>query len=1320
MKLIINLKIKRMKNYLRFYLITVLAVILFAGNANSQFNGTGTSDDPYLITSVHDLTDLATYVNSGIDFTGKYFIQVSNIDISAESWIPIGTSPYPFNGTYDGKSYEIYGLTINNSERSYQGLFGYVTGTIQNVGLRNVSINGNNNVGGVAGYLRGTLQNCYVSSGSVNGNFYVGGICGFNNGGTINTCNSTGTVTALNFAGGLVGYNSNASTIFNCYSTGTVSAENDYAGGIVGYNKSSISNCYSTGAVNALDYAGGLVGLNTSSSTIVNCYSTGAVNTSNFAGGLVGFNAGTIAKCYSTGTVISSNYTGGLVGIQNGSETNSFWDLQTSGIQNGAWGIFGSTSGIQGESTRNMQTESTFNIAGWDFASPVWKMSFGLNNAYPYLAWQIDVAPSSCINPSDGGIISADQSGCSPFTPTEITSIALPSGSLGILEYKWQDSTAISSVFTDIADSVRASYKPGTLTQTTWFRRLARVNCMSDWTGAAVSNIISITVNQSAIVHCSGDQETCAGTEVIFSVKVTGKGPFSYNWVGPAVGSDTVLVVDIPSWANPDVYPFKCNVSNACGTVTCTSQLTVSPRTSIDVNLPTVTSSCNSEGDNNYNVTFTVHANGIESLSYQWYKDNTGNPIGTNQNNLKINGVTTKDAGVYFVVISNKCGSITSNLDTLKIDLPISNSYLSISPDSTNLCTGIAATMTAHSDGTNLNYQWFYKNNPVGNNSSVFTIASTSTDNNGSYFCIVTNSCGSVTSNSLTLKVYPPSNLSNIYSFNGDVLCQGDVLAIVVNGTPYLPYALSWYHNGEVIPGANSDPYLITSSKTSDAGQYYMVISTICESVSSDIITLSVNTPPIITCPEDVTKNSDQSASFSVSETGTGPFSYQWYENGNALSNCAVYSGVTTTALTISNITGLDGYKYNCIATGTCGSATSCIATLKVNSNPVITKQPQSITQCPCPYVLITSLPVSCNKAYFNVKATGTSLKYQWQENGLNIKDNTYFKGSNTTSLCITNFSIKNGKNYRVIVSNNLGILTSSSASLTVLSSPVITQNPKSVSVNDGSSTSFTIDSKGTGLSYQWQVNGQDIRDNSIYSGSTSSTLSISNVSGLNKKQYRCMVCNTCSCATSGIGNLVVMPLCGIPVNERISGITYTTAKLAWNTVSGVLVYQVAYWTSDNSAHPTYMTSANPNLILCYLKSNTDYCWKVRTICNSCVSCASGSNTNLYSWSDVNCFRTSSNLRRDLSASNNSDTEFGMNVYPNPSTGIVNILMPNLSSNSDLSIYTMSGQKVYSEYISCPDNNVIRQIDMSIYKQGIYIVMLKNEQTVKTAKLILQ
>ncbi len=195
---------------------------------------------------------------------------------------------------------------------------------------------------------------------------------------------------------GLFGYISGSNARVD--SLGVTNADvtgSSYVGGLVGYNFSStVENSYSTGSVSGSSFVGGLAGVNYSG-TITNSYNTGAVSgSSNYVGGLVGYNySATITNCYSTGAVSGSSYVGGLVG-RNVSSTvsNSFWDTQTSGQSGSAGGM--------DKTTAEMQTQSTYTSAGWDFTN-TWRIDAGLNSGYPYLSWQTFL--TSYTGPSNDG-----------------------------------------------------------------------------------------------------------------------------------------------------------------------------------------------------------------------------------------------------------------------------------------------------------------------------------------------------------------------------------------------------------------------------------------------------------------------------------------------------------------------------------------------------------------------------------------------------------------------------------------------------------------------------------------------------------------------------------------------------------------------------------------------------------------------------------------------------------------------------------------------------------------------------------------------------
>jgi hypothetical protein len=127
---------------------------------------------------------------------------------------------------------------------------------------------------------------------------------------------------------------------------------------------------------------------------------------------------------------------------------------------------------------------------------------------------------------------------------------------------------------------------------------------------------------------------------------------------------------------------------------------------------------------------------------------------------------------------------------------------------------------------------------------------------------------------------------------------------------------------------------------------------------------------------------------------------------------------------------------------------------------PSISSQPASIT------VMVGQT------ASFSVTAKGTApLSYQWQKNGAAISGAT--SSSYTTSATA---STDNGALFAVVVSNSVGKVTSSSATLTVNSAPSITIQPVSKTVTAGQTATFAVSATGGApLSYQWGKNGTPI-----------------------------------------------------------------------------------------------------------------------------------------------------------------------------------------------------------------------------------------------------
>lgn len=184
-----------------------------------------------------------------------------------------------------------------------------------------------------------------------------------------------------------------------------------------------------------------------------------------------------------------------------------------------------------------------------------------------------------CTNPTNGGTIAGSQSGCDAFDPEMITSSDDPTGHTGTLEYKWQSSTTGSEEgYTDI-DHNAATYDPGIVNQTTWFRRLVKVSCMPDWTGAAVSDVVTMTVITLPELDCPDDDTVFNDPGTLFARK-------SYSAL-PEGTSDTLAIYMVDG--EPITFPYdfpigattvEVKANSKCAVdVTCSFTVTVTPVT---------------------------------------------------------------------------------------------------------------------------------------------------------------------------------------------------------------------------------------------------------------------------------------------------------------------------------------------------------------------------------------------------------------------------------------------------------------------------------------------------------------------------------------------------------------------------------------------------------------------------------------------------------------------------------------------------------------------------------------------------------------------
>lgn len=184
------------------------------------------------------------------------------------------------------------------------------------------------------------------------------------------------------------------------------------------------------------------------------------------------------------------------------------------------------------------------------------------------------------------------------------------------------------------------------------------------------------------------------------------------------------------------------------------------------------------------------------------------------------------------------------------------------------------------------------------------------------------------------------------------------------------------------------------------------------------------------------------------------------------------------------NLTFADGIKFSFVAP------------------PAITAQPQS-----------TNINQGGN-ATFTVAASGTApLSYQWRYEGANLPG--------ATASNYTRFSVQptHEGDYSVVITNAVGSVTSSVASLTVNIPPSIASQPQPVSVRVGRDATFSVSVGGTEpLSYQWRFNG------GLISGATQDQYTRMALQTNQAGNYSVVISNVAGSVTSSGALLTVLP----------------------------------------------------------------------------------------------------------------------------------------------------------------------------------------------------
>lgn len=412
--------------------------------------------------------------------------------------------------------------------------------------------------------------------------------------------------------------------------------------------------------------------------------------------------------------------------------------------------------------------------------------------------------------------------------------------------------------------------------------------------GAEIINLILFKDNRLFIVADSIAGTLCPGAPV--TVHYTASGTFNPPAFLQMGNRFTVqLSSSSGSFANP--VSIGNVVSTASGTISCTIPNNTAGGTGYRIRIisssPADTSDVYGPLTINSRPAASITASGAAAIcEYDSLVLTANSGIGFGyqwrMNNADISGATAqshvaKAAGDYTVVVSNVCGSATSQKLAVTVNpQPVH----AITASDTSTCDGSPITVTAFKvRGIEpLTYQWNQDGNAIfGAMDSVLVVSQS-----GDYTLLVSDAIGcTFRSEPLTLAIDSlPEPV--IYANGSTAFCGGGSVTLTTDTS--LEYAYQWQLNGVHISGATG--YLYVAEQ---AGNYSVVVKNTCDSAVSRWQTVIIHPEPVHSVNPSSTLNCNGTpvAIAAINVSGALSPAYQWYQDGTAI------AGATDSILTV-------------------------------------------------------------------------------------------------------------------------------------------------------------------------------------------------------------------------------------------------------------------------------------------------------------------------------------------------------------------------------------------------------------------------------------
>ncbi|WP_299818112.1 PKD domain-containing protein [uncultured Pontibacter sp.] len=586
--------------------------------------------------------------------------------------------------------------------------------------------------------------------------------------------------------------------------------------------------------------------------------------------------------------------------------------------------------------------------------------------------------------PITNNIVSGQQSLCKGMPAATLTG-SNPSGGSGTYTYRWESSTTSATAGFSAASGTNtgSTYSPGTLTQTTWFRRVV----ISGQCANSESNVVEINITPAITANTiTGEQTICEGTtpaKISGAEPSGGTGTFAYAWSFSTNGTTftpmanatereyTPGVLTETTWFRRDVTSGSCTVNSEAVKVT------------VEKNLGSNTITADQticKGTSAAQLTGSIPSGGSGAYTYSWESSTDGTTYtaasGTINTQHYSPGAIEVTTWFRRKVSGGMCAPDYSNPVKVTVSEPIADNTIYTEQ---SICSGsipgalVGSTPTGGDGAGNFSYRWESSTVSATNGFSPAAGTNTSKDysptaahtQNTWYRRVVNSGACSGTSNAIAITVKP---LPAAPSVSPKRICAGSTATLTAMGTAT---TYNWYATptgGSVLETGSTfttDPLSTTTTFYAES------IQNDCASSTRTAVTVTVDNPVAgntISGAQEICLGGTATGlpgSTPTGGDGSGSFTYLWESSADGATFSSAAGANSQKDYTPGALTA-DTWFRRKVTSGSCEPSYS--NEVKITVTATIANNAISAAQTVCsgslPQKLTGSLPQGGNGAF--------------------------------------------------------------------------------------------------------------------------------------------------------------------------------------------------------------------------------------------------------------------------------------------------------------------------------------------------------------------